>query len=151
MALPTIPVTPGFGAVINTLPNAPQNTAGSVAVAIATDQSAIPSIVVGVAYAPSGSSTVTSTFSATGSSSAFTPVYGRPFNVSVWGTFNATLVLECSFDGSTWIPSNQSAFPAQQPFARPLSFPVTECEHGVNYRLTCSSFTSGPINYRISQ
>lgn len=42
MALPTLSVTPGSGAVINTLPNAPQTTANSVAVALATDHAAVP-------------------------------------------------------------------------------------------------------------
>ncbi len=42
MALPTLNVTPGSGATINTLPNAPATTANSVSVALATDQSAVP-------------------------------------------------------------------------------------------------------------
>ncbi|WP_395664555.1 hypothetical protein [Methylocella sp.] len=42
MALPTLSVTPGAGATINTLPNAPQPTANSVAVALATDHAAVP-------------------------------------------------------------------------------------------------------------
>ena len=42
MALPTLNVTPGSGATINTLPNAPAATANSVSVALATDQSPVP-------------------------------------------------------------------------------------------------------------
>ncbi len=42
MALPTLNVTPGSGATINTLPNAPATTASSVSVALATDQSPVP-------------------------------------------------------------------------------------------------------------
>ncbi|WP_374308821.1 hypothetical protein [Methylocella sp.] len=42
MALPTLNVTPGSGATINTLPNAPQPTANSVAVALASDHAAVP-------------------------------------------------------------------------------------------------------------
>ncbi len=42
MALPTLNVTPGSGATINTLPNAPATTANSVSVALATDQSPVP-------------------------------------------------------------------------------------------------------------
>lgn len=38
MSLPTLSVTPGSGATINTLPNAPQTTVSSVAVALANDQ-----------------------------------------------------------------------------------------------------------------
>jgi hypothetical protein len=41
MALPTLDVTPGSGATINTLPNAPAVTASSISVALATDQAAI--------------------------------------------------------------------------------------------------------------
>ncbi len=42
MALPTLNVTPGSGATINTLPNAPATTANSVSVALATDQTSVP-------------------------------------------------------------------------------------------------------------
>ncbi len=42
MALPTLSVTPGSGATINTLPNAPAITANSVSVALATDQATVP-------------------------------------------------------------------------------------------------------------
>lgn len=42
MALPTLDVTPGSGATINTLPNAPAVTANSISVALATDQAVVP-------------------------------------------------------------------------------------------------------------
>jgi hypothetical protein len=42
MALPTLNVTPGAGATVNTLPNAPAMTANSVSVALAIDQAAVP-------------------------------------------------------------------------------------------------------------
>jgi hypothetical protein len=90
---------------------------------------------------------VQGTFTATGSSvsAAF---YG-PFNVSVWGTFAGTIVLERSFDGSTtWLP--RTDVPGNGSYTAVASFVVAEPERGVLYRLRCSVFTSGTMNYRMS-
>lgn len=58
MALPTITVTPGSGATINTLPNAPAVTANSVSVALASDHVALP-LPTGAATAANQSSQLT--------------------------------------------------------------------------------------------
>jgi hypothetical protein len=69
-------------------------------------------------------------------------------------TFAATLQLERSFDGgSTWILCNIGAggSPAVYNAGTPVSFAFGEPEKGVLYRLNCTAFTSGTINYRMSE
>lgn len=62
--------------------------------------------------------------------------------------------LERSFDGgSTWLPANigSSGTLAQWNAGTPVSITFGEPEKQVLYRLNCIAFTSGVINYRISQ
>ena len=73
------------------------------------------------------------------------------FNVSVWGTFSATVVLERSFDAeTTWLPVS---FPdgTNISYTAAGSGSWAEIEYGVYYRLRCSAFTSGTVNWRISR
>lgn len=66
------------------------------------------------------------------------------FNLSLDGTFNATVVLQRSFDnGNTWHFVEQ--------FAAPVQLTGHEPEAYVNYRLTCTGHTSGSVRYRLSQ
>jgi hypothetical protein len=74
-------------------------------------------------------------------------------------TFDATVQLERSFDGGkTWVICNLGA-PAQTPViaqwtgatVAPVSITFGEPEKNVYYRLNCTAYTSGTINYRISQ
>ena len=100
---------------------------------------------------PSGRAPVTGTFTATGQSSSFTPVCGRSFNVSLWGTFSGGAQLERSFDGgTTWLPITAAGTQLYK-WTGPASEVVDEAEYGVLYRLNCTAYTSGTINYRISQ
>lgn len=72
------------------------------------------------------------------------------FNVSARGPFVATVLLERSFDGgSTWEPL--TALGTLISFTGPFSEVFEEPEDDVRYRLNCTSYTSGPIIYRISQ
>lgn len=90
-------------------------------------------------------------FSATGVSAAFVPGVRNPagFNISIWGTFSGTVVVERSFDdGTTWLPKWPDAVYS---ISSPVSFGDEETEEGVKYRLNCTSYSSGPINYRVSQ
>jgi len=95
---------------------------------------------------------LTGTFGATGQSASV--VLSGPFNFSLWGTFVATVSLERSFDGgTTWhnITRNDGAANA---FTAPVSLAVPgdeSQEADVLTRLNCSSYTSGTVNYRISQ
>lgn len=75
----------------------------------------------------------------------------RSFNVSIWGTFVATVALERSFDGGvTWVNCSKADGTANS-FTAPVSLVCLEPEPGVLYRLNCTAFTSGTVNWRLSQ
>lgn len=66
----------------------------------------------------------------------------------------ATVQIERSFDGGyTWLVCNLggSGTPAQWVNTGPISITFGEPEKSVLYRLNCIAFTSGNVNYRISQ
>ena len=104
---------------------------------------------------------VSGTFAATGQSgNAVTtigtqtapPVFSGAFNVALWGTFVATVQLEKSFDGgTTWLPVSRDAAGTVASWTAPANIVVTEPELDILYRLNCTAFTSGTVNYRISQ
>lgn len=104
---------------------------------------------------------VSGTFGATGTSGNATttigaqtvvPVFIGAFNVAIWGTFVATVGLEKSFDGgTTWLPVSRDAAGTAATWTAPANIVVTEPEADVQYRLNCSAYTSGTVNYRISQ
>lgn len=72
------------------------------------------------------------------------------FNVTLWGTFVGTIVLERSFDaGSTWQQVTFSDGTALS-YNAPVSVVWSEAEYGVQYRVRCSVYTSGTINWRLS-
>jgi hypothetical protein len=101
---------------------------------------------------------LTGSFSATGQSQSFMPTglndFGErdhAFNVSIWGTFVGTVQLERSFDnGTTWLALTQNGSQVYKWTAQASEI-ADETEAGVLYRLNCTAFTSGPINYRLSQ
>jgi hypothetical protein len=100
----------------------------------------------------SGKTPVAAAFTSTGQSSAFEPHAGRPFNVSVWGTFVGTIDLERSFDdGSTWLKCSRDSAGTAASFTAAASVVVEEPEAGVLYRLNATALSSGTANYRISQ
>jgi len=93
----------------------------------------------------SGLVPVTGSFAATGTSASFTPIAGRGFNVSLWGAFSGSVQLERSFDsGTTWLQAAAAR-------TAPDTFVCLDAESGVQYRLNCTVYSSGPINYRVSQ
>lgn len=71
-------------------------------------------------------------------------------NVTVWGTFSATVQIERSFDGSTWHAVSKDVDGTAASYTAGFSLVVAEPELGVRYRINCTAFTSGTINYRIS-
>ncbi len=93
--------------------------------------------------------TVAGTFNAIGQSAIFDPATQRDFNISIWGTFVGTVALKRSFDGgTTWL----TKWPVEiYQATTPRTFSDDEPEAGVIYRLECTAFTSGTINYRMSQ
>jgi hypothetical protein len=100
---------------------------------------------------------VTGSFTATGQSAPFAPLVAQRntangFNVSVSGTFVATVQLERSFDnGTTWFVCSSDASGTTASWTAPFSVIAEEPEPGVIYRLNCTAYTSGTATYRISQ
>ena len=98
---------------------------------------------------------VTGTFGETGQSPSFRPVLRRlgegQFNVSLSGTFVATVALERSFDGTNWFTCSRDSAGTAASWTAPMSVVVEEPEAGVLYRLNCTAFTSGTVTYRMSQ
>lgn len=101
---------------------------------------------------------ITGTFTGTGQSSSI--LAWGPVNVAVYGSggpngnWNATVRIERSFDGgTTWIVAGVGGGGQQASYNTPnqdVSVVYTEPERGVLYRLNCTSYTSGTINYRMS-
>jgi len=93
---------------------------------------------------------ITGSLTGTGSSDA--GVFKQQFNVSIWGTFTATVRLEKSYDGgANWVPASRGAA-ASISWTGPISTVWSEVENATDilYRLTCTAYTSGTINYRLS-
>ncbi len=94
-------------------------------------------------------SKMTGSFGAVGVSSTI-EVQGN-FNISLWGTFNATAHIERSFDeGLNWLPCTLTGGGTAE-YTAPMTTTVFEPEGAVWYRWNCDAYTDGTINYRISQ
>ena len=96
---------------------------------------------------------LTGTFTATGQS-APVPILSKA-NVLITGGVG-TVQVEKSFDGgTTWYPvsKDSNGTDAAYTTASDTAFngTVEEPEHGVQYRLNCTAYTSGTITYRISR
>lgn len=96
----------------------------------------------------SNASNRTGTFVATGQSTTFQAAHGK-FNMSLWGAFVATVQLERQIDGTNWLPCTNLG--ASVTFTAPCTEVIDEPETSVSYRLNCTSYTSGTVNYRLSQ
>jgi len=99
---------------------------------------------------------VTGTFTATGRSNSFKPAMRvmawAQFNISVSGTFVATVQLERSFDGgTTWFVCSSDSAGTTASWTAPFSVVGEEPTPGVVYCLNCTDYTSGTVTYRISQ
>ncbi len=92
---------------------------------------------------------LTGSFSATGQSQTIS-VYAD-FSFAIWGTFVGTVALEKSFDGgTTWIAASSDMAGTPISLSSPIAVCAIEVELGILYRMNCTAFTSGTINYRIS-
>lgn len=94
-------------------------------------------------------------FTATGQTGAV-EIFG-PFNLVIYGSggpngaWVGTARLERSFDGgTTWIVASAGGGQASWSTGTDLSFVFGEPEKGVLYRLNCTAYTSGTINWRFS-
>ncbi len=101
---------------------------------------------------------VAGVFTGTGQSGSFL-VWG-PFNLFLYGSsgpngaWSGTVRLERSFDGgTTWVVCGIGGSGAQATWvgaSADISIVVGEVERGMLYRLNCTAYTSGNINYRMS-
>jgi hypothetical protein len=73
------------------------------------------------------------------------------YNLTVSGTFVATVQLERSFDGGvTYAPISGATLGTTATFTGPTTLVGVETERGVLYRVNCTAYTSGTANVRIS-
>lgn len=97
---------------------------------------------------------VTGAFTATGQSATYTPAVllrDGMFNVTLYGTFVASVQLERTFDnGSNWHAMTAAGTPIYV-WTDEASEQAQETEPGVRYRLNCTAYTSGTVTYRISE
>lgn len=78
------------------------------------------------------------------------PVMGL-YNLTITGTFVATVQLERSFDGgTTFAPISGQTLGTTATFTAPTTLVGMETERAVLYRVNCTAFTSGTANVRIS-
>lgn len=92
---------------------------------------------------------VSGSFTGTGNGNTFTP--NGCYNVTVYGTFVGTVVLERSFDaGVTYVAVLRPAGSTAVSYTAPSSEVIPEPEKTILHRLRCSAYTSGTISYRMS-
>jgi len=93
---------------------------------------------------------LTGSFTGTGNSASYRAV--QNFNVSIWGTFVGTVLVQRSFDaGTTWLTVSLDSAGTPASFTSPVTVAGYEPESEVVYRISCTVYSSGTINYRISQ
>ena len=137
-------------------------TAGSNSASVASGTGLAIGNAIKVANVPYGTTWLT--FSGTSGTLAFPPgittasvLAGADAAASFTGaaiSFSGTIQLERSFDGgATWVVCNVGGTGtlAQWTAGTPISVVVGEPEKQVLYRLNCIAYTSGTINYRISE
>lgn len=98
---------------------------------------------------------IAGTFVATGQSASFAPgvdprgTNGGAFNVTLSGTFVATVKLQRSFDNGTNWHDLTAVGTAIAAFTTAVSEVWVEPEAGVIFRLNCTAYTSGTVTYRL--
>ena len=76
---------------------------------------------------------------------------GRAVNVWVSGTFTASWQLQASYDGgATALPVAVGGLGYEGPYTQRLKGWTYEQEANVLYRVACTAYTSGAIDWRIS-
>lgn len=145
-----------YGSVNTTL----TTTAGSLTASVASATGLYEGAAIYGANIPRG--TTIGTLSGTTVTLALPPGYTAAANVSTGAdtaalfyniTPVATVQVERSFDGGkTWVVVGVGGGGAAAVYANPASISIQggEAEKGMAYRLNCTAYTSGTINYRIS-
>jgi len=137
-------------------------TTGSNVASVVSGTGLAPGVAVNSVNVPRGTTWLT--FSGTAGTLAFPP--GTTSAAVISGTdaaaiftgaavvFVGSVQLERSFDGgATWVLCNigGTGTLAQYAAGTPVSLVVGEPEKQVLYRINCTAYTSGTINYRISE
>lgn len=79
------------------------------------------------------------------------PIYGQ-FNFTLSGDFSANIAIQRKFsDSNDWHTISKDAQGNSAIFMTPVSLIINEVERAVAYRVNCLSFTSGPVEFRISK
>ncbi len=73
------------------------------------------------------------------------------FNLSLWGSFTGTVQLERTLDGTNFVVVATDGIGTPAIYTAPIGLLGEEIELGAQYRVNCTAFSSGPINYRLSQ
>lgn len=96
-----------------------------------------------------GNVLLSGTFTGVGQSASI-ELWGE-FNLSLYGTFTATVQLERSMDGSNWMAVSADGIGTPASYTKAIGLAGLEIEPAVLYRLDCTAWTSGTVIYRISQ
>ena len=74
------------------------------------------------------------------------------FSVFLGGSFSATVLIERSPDGGvTYYPCSTDATGTAASYTAPMSVDVIAAQFNLLYRLRCTSFNSGTVNYTLCQ
>lgn len=73
------------------------------------------------------------------------------FSIGITGTFSATVILERSPDNANWYPCSTDGTGTAAQWTTPMSVDVQSSIHPLLYRLRCSSYASGTVNWFITQ
>jgi hypothetical protein len=96
-------------------------------------------------------SLISGTFTGTGQLSPAVN-FLREFSVCLGGTFNATVLIERSPDnGASWFPCSTDASGTAASYTSPVSVDVVSLVHPMLYRLHCTAFSTGTVNWTLSQ
>jgi hypothetical protein len=83
--------------------------------------------------------------------SASVEVWGD-FNLMLTGLYTATVEVDRSMDnGVNWAVVAADGIGTPASYTHPIGILGLEIEPGVLYRLNCTSYANGQVNYRISQ
>lgn len=90
-------------------------------------------------------------FTGVGVSDTIVLSYGW-FSLNIYGSFNATIQVERSPDnGTTFLPVAIDPTGTYAIYTVPVSLNGFSPDTGIQFRLNCTAFTTGPVNFRLTQ
>ena len=98
---------------------------------------------------------ITGTLGSAARGVTYQPFSLRLFNISIWGTFSATVVIVRSFDqGTTWIPIAKPDLSGVASFTVPISIEAVEGDATAIWAVSTlvadgGAYTSGTVNYAV--